>query len=190
MSFASRLEARLEPWMSADLKRYVKAVAAMFEPVETLAIESGEDGATGYVPPYGGLFNPNTVTLAGMRYLAQYVGVTIPVGASESEARAVLKAESGQARGTRASLEALLKKALGEVPFYILEREPTPYSLVIVIPVGHLSEAVYQEANRTIPAGINWSVVERANTWYAGGKAWSAVKAGLKWSTPPVEGEY
>ena len=171
MSFASRLEARLEPWMSADLKRYVNAVAAMFEPVETLAIESGEDGQPGYVPPYGNVFNPNTVTLAGMRYLAQYVGVVIPQGATEAEARAVLLAESGQNRGTRSSLEALLVKALGEVPFYILERTKSvegdnAYWVTIIIPTGHVTEAIYPEINSTIPAGIWYTILERSGTWF------------------------
>jgi len=179
-----------------DLERYVKAIAAMFEPVSSLAEESGSDGEAGWVPPYGTLFDPATCPKDAMEYLANYLGTALPAGGTEAEWRAVLLAKSGEARGTLGSLEALLRKALGSVPFYILERT-TPsltagsaWELAILIPAGHVGEAVYKEINLTIPAGIMYAVIERLDTWYAvkAGKKWSEVKAGLKWSES-VEGE-
>ena len=195
-AFATRLQAALKPWDngpvvagSTDLKRYLRAAAAMFEPVATFAEEAGSDGTAGYVPPYGTLFAAASCPKDAMQYLAQYVGVSLPAGGSEAEWRAILKAESGLARGTRGSLEALLRKALGATPFYVLERTQTvagdnAYWLTVIIPAGHVTEAIYPEITATIPAGIMYTILEREGTWFvvAGGKAWSAVKAGLKWS--------
>lgn len=172
-----------------DLERYEAAVAAMFTPVAELAEETGSDGETSYVPPYGVLFNPVTVPTDAMKYLAQYVGVSLPEGGTEAEWRATLKAESGLARGTKASLEALLKKALGAKAFTILERTQTvegdnAYWLTVVIPVGGIPASTYAEINGTLPAGIQYTILERSGVWFvvAAGKKWSAVKAGLKWS--------
>ena len=96
---------------------------------------------------------------------------------------------SGLERGTRKSLTLLLKKALGAVPFFILERTElsgteNAYWVTIIIPSGHVTEAIYPEINLTMPAGVWYSILERSGTWFvvAAGKKWSAVKAGLKWS--------
>ena len=173
--------------MPTDLERYMNSISAMFEPVSSIAEETGSDGEAGYVPPYGTLFSPATCPKDGMRYLAQYVGVELPTGGSEAEWRAVLKAESGLQRGTRASLKALLEKALGAVPFLILERTQSvegdnAYWITVVIPTGHLTEAVYPEINATVPGGIMYTSVERSGTWFSGTLKWSGIAAGKKWS--------
>jgi len=201
-TFAERLIAKLEPWNTGpvvngktDLERWCNAVGAMFQPALDLAEEEGSDGEAGYVPPYGRLFDPATCPKAGLPYLGMYVGVALPVGGSEEEWRALVKAESGLARGTLSSLEALLKIALGVVPFTVLERTnpvtavSEAYALTIIVPTGHLAAAVYEQVNHTIPAGIVWGVIERAGTWFAGTKKWSEIEAGLRWSELK-EGEY
>ena len=189
MTFDARALQKLAPWLTADLERYLAACAKPYEAVEALAAEHGVKGHEHYVPPYGVLFNPETCPDDALAYLGQYVGVVVQRGATEAEARAAVKAESGQARGTRSSMEALLVKALGAVPFYILERTKSvegdnAYWVTIIIPTGHVTEAIYPEINSTIPAGIWYTILERSDTWFvvAAGKKWSAVKAGLKWS--------
>ena len=189
MSFATRLIAKLEPWMTADLERYLKAAAKPYEQVEEIAEEVGTYGTPGWVPGYGKLLNPTECPYKYLPWLGQFVGVEVPTIMTEGEARETVKAESGLERGTRGSLEALLKKALGTKPFLILEREPTPYHLVVVIPVGSIPEAAYREINLTIPAGIWYEIIERAGTWYAGTKKWSAITAGKTWAEM-TEGNY
>ena len=189
MSFSTRLEAKMEPWLTADLKRWLKAAAQPYEQVETLTEETGTFGKPGWIPPYAKVMNPTECPAAYLPWLGQFCGVQVRKTATEAEARAEVKAESGLSRGTRKSLETLLKKALGAKAFYILEREPTPYSFKVVIPVGGIPAAMYEEINLTKPAGLTYEVVERPGTWYVGTKKWSAVAAGKKWSTI-VEGEY
>lgn len=194
--FADRLIERMTPWnvlpafdgMTA-MEIYCRAIAAPFQTILDVAEEKGSQGEAGWVPAWGKLLDPATCPYEYLPYLAMFVGVEIPKIVTETEAREILKAESGLARGTRASLEALLRKALGAVPFIILEREPTAYSLVVVIPVGHVTTAVYEEINLTIPAGIIYQIVEVENSWYAGTKKWSEVNPSKSWELIK-EGEY
>ncbi len=172
----------------SDLETLTEALAAMFEPILELAEEIGEDGTTSYVPAWGVLYDPNLCPGKDLGYLGQFVGVEVPKGASEAEARAVVKAESGLERGTRQSLEALLAKALGSSPFNILERTKSvegddAYWVTILIPTGHVVQpATNEEIEKTIPAGIFWTIVEVSGSWFSGTKTWSAIVAGKKWS--------
>ncbi len=188
--FGKRLEERIEPWATEDLLRLADALGEMFQDILVLAEEEGEDGTAGYVPAWSTLLNVNTCPAADLPYLGQFVGVEVPKGATEAEARADVKAESGLERGTRQSLEALLKKALGTVPFFILERTKSvegddAYWVTIIIPTGHVAQPqTDEEIEKTLPGGIMFTILERAGTWFvvATGKKWSEVKAGLKWS--------
>src|ERR1700680_1746365 len=110
--FGKRLFARLEPWASDDLARYCDAIGAPWQAILELAEEEGEDGHAGYEPAWGRLFDPNACPYKALPYLAQYVGVEIPVGAGEAEARALVKAESGLNRGTRSSLESAIVRSI------------------------------------------------------------------------------
>jgi hypothetical protein len=111
-TFAERAIERLEPWMTPDLERYLRAIGAMFAQVEALTEEVGSDGEPGYLPPYGRIFDPDLCPYDALGYLGQYVGATVPVGASETEARALVKAESGLNRGTRSSLESAIQRSI------------------------------------------------------------------------------
>lgn len=197
--FTERLIQRHEPWLTSDFEILLDAIGWMFEPTASIAEEEGEDGQPGYVPPYGVLMDPVNCPAPDLPWLGQFVGVEVPVGATESEARAFVKAESGQERGTVASVEALLGKALGTGPkgeklFVLLERTQSvagdnAYWLTILVPSSHLTPGVYEELNRTVPAGIMYTVVEKSGTWFAGVKKWSAIGAGKKWSEMS-EGNY
>jgi hypothetical protein len=189
MSFTARLLGKLQPWLTPDLERWLKALGAPFEQVAEITEEVGTYGEPGWVPGYGKLLNPVEAPAEYLPWLGQFVGVEVKKTATETEARAEVKAESGLARGTRGSLEVLLKKALGATAFLILEREPTPYRLQILVPAGHLSNSVYEEINLTIPGGLLYEVLEVAGAWAAGGKKWSEIGAGKKWSEM-TEGNY
>ncbi len=110
--FGQRLFDRLEPWQTDDLARFCDALGVMFDPVLELAEEVGVDGEPGYIPPYGRLFDPDLCPYEALGYLGQFVGVRIPTGASETEARALVKAESGLNRGTRASAESAIQRSI------------------------------------------------------------------------------
>ena len=195
-NFTERLLEKMAPWNKGpitngktDFERYVAALAAPYEEVEEIAMEEGVAGEPGYVPAYGKLLDPTLCPAKFLPWLGMFVGVEIPAGATEAEARAIVKAESGLARGTKASLEALLRKALGVAPFTILERTKTvegddAYWVTIIVPTGHISQPVYEQINLTIPGGILYQVIERSGTWFTvtPGRKWSEVKAGLTWA--------
>lgn len=110
--FGARLIAKLAPWATDDLARYADAIGVMFEQVLELAEETGTDGQAGYVPSWGKLLDPTLCPAKLLPYLGQFVGVTIPVGSSPAEARALVKAESGLARGTPASLKSAIERSI------------------------------------------------------------------------------
>jgi Phage tail protein (Tail_P2_I) len=107
-----RLEPKLAPWMSEDLARLLDSIGYMAQPLAEILQEEGLDGEAGFVPAYGKLFDPDLCPAKYLPYLGQFVGVSIPVGASESEARALVKAEAGLNRGTRSSIESAIQRAI------------------------------------------------------------------------------
>lgn len=109
----------MEPWNtgpvidgSTDLERYLRAMAAMFEPVLALAEEEGSDGSPDFVCAWGKILSPALCPGDALGYLSNFVGVDLPVGVSEAEARALIKAESGLERGTEASIKAAIERAI------------------------------------------------------------------------------
>ncbi len=178
----------------SDLELLAQVLGSMFEPTLELAEEAGSDGEAGYVPAWGTLLEVERAPLSALGYLGNYVGVTIPAGATEAEARALVKAESGLARGTRASLEAAVRRILGAAPFTIQERTATgggveAYHFNILVGPGMSSQALFEAVNSVIPAGLWYSIIEVSGAWISGTKRWSEVAAGKKWSAI-VEGEY
>lgn len=145
-TFAEGLIARMEPWNtgpvvdgSTDLERYLRALAAPFEPILELAEEEGSDGEDGYVPAWGKLLDVELCPAKALGWLATLVGVTLPVGASETEARALIKAHAGFSRGTRASIESAIERNLAPgTTFQVVERrnladEESAYHFVVTI---------------------------------------------------------
>jgi len=141
----------------------------------------------GYVPGFGTLFNVETCPADALAYLGMFVGTVIPVGASEAEARAILEAHSGFARGTLALMEAAIERVLGVgEPFTIEERtnangEPDAYFFVVLVPLGKASNALYEAINSVKPAGLFYEVVEVEGAWIEGALTWEGVGAGVTW---------
>src|SRR6478609_5061479 len=96
----------------SDLDLYMEAIARMWEPVKELTEETGSDGEPDYIPPWGVLFSADTCPPRWLPYLAMYVGVQIPAGATVAEARALVKAEAGFQRGTVKSIETAIRRVL------------------------------------------------------------------------------
>lgn len=168
--YGERLSARLEPWLTGDLERMARAVAAPFEPILALCEEQGLDGEAAYVPPWGAVFNAATCPPAALGYLAQYVGVSLPTTASEVEQRELIKQHPGFERGTLVALEEQIYKhtklariegsSLVERGIIIERRSSTgaenAYEVLIAVPAAEIvSEAeLNQGIGEVIPAGI------------------------------------
>jgi hypothetical protein len=194
-TFAQRLEARLEPWLTPDLSRYIRALGAMFQPILDLAEETGQDGEAGYEPAWGKILDVNLCPPQALGYLAQFVGVSLPTTVTTEEARALIRAEGGFERGTRQSIEAAIERVLGpSVTFTIEERtnlggEEKAYWFIVIVSPGHASKALNEAIESVKPAGLLFAVVEVEGSWLAGTLAWNEVAEGVQWGTV-VEGEY
>ena len=103
----------LEPFRLTDhLKMWLNAAGGMFDPVYSIVAEQGSDGDPGYVPGYGALFDVTQCPTVDLPYLAQFVGVTLPIGASDPFSRSLISAEAGMARGTLASIRSAVQRSI------------------------------------------------------------------------------
>jgi hypothetical protein len=192
--FGKRLADHLAPWMTDDLGRYSQAIGGMFDPVAELAEEEGTDGQAGYIPSWGKLLNPELCPASILPYLGQYVGVTIPPGASEAEARAAIKREAGLERGSLASIEAAIRTVLGAAPFTVQERtaadgSPSAYHFNVLVGIGKSSAALRAVIEAVKPGGVMFTILEVAGAWIQGADTWAAVAGTVTWASVK-EGEY
>jgi hypothetical protein len=171
--FGARLVGKLAPWLTDDLSRYADAVGVMFDPVLELAEEEGTDGEPGYVPSWGKLLNPELCPAKFLPYLGQFVGATIPVGASESEARQIVKAESALERGTRASIESAIERSIssfwGPLTAYVagqlVRHEAVPGELLTYkVVTGFTSGATFATTHlELVSIKAQYDLIEREN---------------------------
>lgn len=91
---------RLQPWLTDDLARYCDVFGAMFDETWTLVMDQSVDGQSDYVPGYGVLFDVDLCPARWLPVLGQIVGVPVPAGISEADARQLIKDESAIHRGT------------------------------------------------------------------------------------------
>ena len=74
-------------------------------------------------PGYGILLDPSVVPLADAAFLAQFVGVQLPLGVDDPTAQSLIKAESGINRGTDAAVVAAAQRNLtGTQSVYLIRR--------------------------------------------------------------------
>lgn len=187
--FGARLETRLEPWMTEDLARKCDAVGVIWQAMLEVAEETGEDGTAGYISAYGKLLDPATCPAKDLPYLGQFVGVEVPKGATEGEARELVKREAGLERGTLASIELAIKSVLGAgEKFTVKERTlasgaESAYWFLVYVKPGKSSAALKEAIEAVVPGGVFFTIVESTNAWINGtGKKWSEIAAGKKWS--------
>jgi hypothetical protein len=111
-TFGQALFDRLKPWQNDDLAIYCDAFGAMHEEVYTLVHDQGVDGDPDYVPGYGVLFDIDTCPYKWLGYLAQFAGVAIPPGTSDTDARAMILAHQSWSRGTAEGITRAASLAL------------------------------------------------------------------------------
>jgi hypothetical protein len=114
-AFGAILIDALTPWMTEHLAWVVDAIGTMADPLAAIVYDQGTDGEPGYVPGYGTIFDPATCPTDDLPYLGQFVGVPVPVGAPDATARALVRAESGQNRGTLASISSAVERSISTV---------------------------------------------------------------------------
>lgn len=196
--FGRKAQAALEPWYTEDMGRLLNALGALFDPVLEIAQETGTDGETGYLPGYGKIFDPDECPAQWLPFLGLFVGVKVPVGAPEAEARALVKAESGKERGSVKAIESAVSRSMtGSKAFQIVERhnskgeEDAYHFLILIYSESELpSETVLKEnVNSVKPAGVfytvivgslTYAVLEDAHSTYAELEAAHTTYAGME----------
>jgi Phage tail protein (Tail_P2_I) len=158
--WGERLRERTEPLAPDDAAHgYVHALLAqaLSEALERVAeIYDPEEGLPG-----GPLLDVDRCPAWALPWLAQLVGITLPVGVDEATARAIIRDVAGWKRGTVAALRAAAGFHLtGDKTVYFRERDPDspdpPYTLEVVTLADETSDpdAVLAELLRQKPAGI------------------------------------
>jgi hypothetical protein len=119
---------------------FLTALAAPFEQVFGLVMDQGNDpDAAAWVPGYGALLDVDLCPTAFLPFLGQFNGTTIPTGASDAVARAIIRAEAGMQRGTPASIvAAAVRNLVGSRSVALQERTAAdgsfdPYHFVLIV---------------------------------------------------------
>ena len=171
---------QLGPWRDADLASglagngyplliLVDSIASQFAITEQYT----RDDATHV--GWGQLLDVNACPTFALPWLAQLAGVTIPVGATDTQMRALITGQANMKRGTVAALITTLQTYLTGTKFVtVTERSPDPYSFVIScltaeMPGGPSGATAAQALAALIaakPAGLILSFLVQAGlTW-------------------------
>jgi hypothetical protein len=108
MTIADDLVAAFQPWLTADLEAYLRAMGSMFEEVELYALDTDD----GLYEGWERLFDPDLVPAPALPYLAMLVGERLSIGILEATMRQVIKDRPNQMRGTVPGLVAAAQKTL------------------------------------------------------------------------------
>lgn len=137
MSFADRLLEQTAPFAALDTPFGTNpgdwhilcgAFGAMFQPVEDLSSDTPE----GY-PGWSVLLDIERIPTVNIPYLAQFVGVNIPDGLSDSQQRACVRNAAGFTRGRPASIIAAAQLHLtGDKSVILRERDGSPRTHTII----------------------------------------------------------
>jgi hypothetical protein len=182
-SFGDELEEKLAPWMTPSLATFCQAIGVMFQPVRDLIYGEGVDGEPGFIPGWGRLFDPDLCPSAYLGYLAQFVGVSIPAGTGDAQARALIRQEAGIQRGTLAAIRAaVIRNLSGTQSCFINERlrvdgTPDAYQMVVVVRPEEVVSltALTAAVDAVRPAGILVNYVQSDGfTWSSAIHLWSA----------------
>jgi hypothetical protein len=153
----------LWPWMTQALAWYCDALGAILSPLHDLVADVGVDGDDAYVPGYGSLLNVETCADENLPYLAQFAGVTLPVGIGADQARTMIRMEPARKRGSPESIVAAAQRYLtGTQSVKLLESQgpngPMRWSFLLVVKPEELT------------SGVSWQAEQ--GTWAASSVAW------------------
>jgi hypothetical protein len=169
---------QLGPWRDEDeglwqLLAVVDAIGSQH--AETEAYTRDDATHTGW----GQLLDLNVCPSIALPWLGQFVGVQIPDGMDDADARALIAARPAATRGTVGAIRAALQPLLtGTKTVTIRERTPDPYSFKVIsysveTPAGS-GPAALAALTAAKPAGLIMSyVVEAGLTWADVGGTWA-----------------
>ena len=164
--FTTGVLASTAPWTSSNAawQANVEALAAMFEPVAQLVMDSGSpDHPESYVAGYSTLLNVDTCPDQYLPYLGMFIGIYIAPGTDGDVARAIINTKAGWARGTPAAIIAAAQTQLtGTQSCVLIERAPDAYSFQLIVrPEEVISVmALTIAVNLAKPAGVVWTLVQ------------------------------
>lgn len=154
-------------WLCEALSRILLRVQEAFDPEDP-------------IPPIAPLLDPELCPDWALPWLAQLVGVALPVGVSTPDARALIADVAGFRRGTTAAIEAGLANTLtGNKTVYFRERDGgDAYALEVVTLTGETPDSATTLA--ALMAQKPGGIVLRYRT--VAGQDWQAVKdSGQTW---------
>jgi hypothetical protein len=142
----ARLRERTQP-LAPDDASYGYAHAHLCEALGSMLEQVGEVfDPEGDVPPLAPILDVELCPAWALPWLAQLVGVVLPYGVGDDEARTYIRDVAGFERGTPASLRAAAGLFLtGDKTVYFRERDPTgadpPYTLEVVTVASETPDA-------------------------------------------------
>ena len=152
-----RLRERTQPLAPND-ELYGYAHAYLCEGIGRMLAQVAEVcDPEGDLPPLAPLLDIDLCPDWALPWLAQWVGVRLPSGVSESEARALIRSVAGFSRGTPVAIEAALASVLtGTKTVFFRERDGSPYRLEVVTLTGETPDpaATLAVLKTQIPGGI------------------------------------
>jgi hypothetical protein len=185
---AERLRERTAPLAPND-ERYGYAHAYLCGAMGAVLVEVAEVfDPEGDIPPMAPLLDPDLCPGWALPWLAQLVGVALPAGISDDDARTLIHHVSGFQRGTPAALRAAAGLFLtGNKSVYFRERDANaadpPYTLEVVTLTGETPDpaATLTALMAQKPGGLvlTYRTVE-GQDWQAvseSGKTWRSARA-------------
>lgn len=140
------------------------ALAAAGEEVYGIVVDQGDPDSPGtYIPGWSVLLDPTNCPAKFLPYCAMFNGTNVQPGTAEADARAIIKGESGFARGTAASIIAAAQRFLsGTQSAFLLERTPTPYHFTLVVRPEEAVNVIALTAavDAVRPAGVQWTLIQ------------------------------
>ena len=175
-TFAPDLLESLEPWRNSDFDTYIGALGSMFDPLYGIVLDTpAADPTQTDVPGWGQIFDVDACPTPYLPYLGQFVGVALPPGIADADARTMIRNEAGMQRGLVSAMLAAATRILG--PGFALtyyERTgpsgPDPYQfqlfIVGTVPPAAVQAAVIAAVGFVKPGGI------KVNYYFTDGIPW------------------
>jgi hypothetical protein len=165
----------LWPWMTQALAWYCDALGAILSPLHDLVADVGVDGDPDFQPGYGSLLNIDTCADENLPYLAQFAGVTLPVGVGADQARTMIRMEPARKRGSPESIIAAAQRYLtGTQSVKLLESQgpngPMRGWFVLIVRTEELTSGISWQAEQG-----SWASATTA--WQTGDNATALVEA-------------
>lgn len=183
MSIAADLTTYVELWdTTGDFQTYATAIGQMFAEIEQYAEDT--DTTVGWSV----LWDVDTATHNALPWLAMIVGERVPSGASDSQARALIKAAPNQDRGTPLAIANAIKQLLtGAQTVAMRERKRSDgtadddaLNIVTWATQTPDQNAVLAALRRTVPADIDvYYDVLTSPTWatiQSGSPTWATIQ--------------